>query len=123
MNRYTGFAAAAGTVRAEVGAVFDYLDDHANLAAHMSRPSAMMLGTRMDVHMEADHARRVGSRFGFSGSVLGLPLAVEEAVTHREPPFGKSWETVAEPRLWVIGRYAMGFEITPARRFSHLEVY
>src|SRR5262249_44339261 len=77
---------------------------------------------RMQVHMEPDHARRVGSRFGFSGSVLGLPLGADEVVTRREPPFGKSWETIGEPRLWVIGRYAMAFELEPQKRFCRLEV-
>lgn len=73
--------------------------------------------------MEPDDTRRVGSRFGFSGSLLGLPLCVEEIVTGRQPPARKTWETTAQPSLWVIGRYRMGFDIRPAGDLSILRVH
>lgn len=102
---------ASGLIEAPRTEVYEFLDDQANLSAHMRRSSGMMLGSSMTIHMEPDHTRRVGSRFGFAGRILGIPLSVEEVVTGREPPVSKTWETTAEPQLWVIGRYAMGFEL------------
>ena len=64
-----------------------------------------------------------GSRFGFAGRILGIPLAVEEVVTERAPPLRKTWETTQEPRLWVIGAYKMGFELTPEGERSVLKVH
>lgn len=113
MRSFPFHAQASGIIDAPVEAVFEFLDDQANLSAHMSKPSAMMLGSAMDIHMEADHTRRVGSIFGFTGRMLGVPLAVDEVVTARNPPLSKAWETTKEPQLWVIGSYQMEFEIAP----------
>lgn len=123
MTSYSGFAETSGVVEAPVATVFDFLDDQANLSAHMSQPSGMMLGSTMTIKMEADHTRRVGSAFGLTGSILGVPLVIEEVVTGREPPTRKTWETTAEPKLWVIGRYEMGFVLIPEGSASNLRVY
>ena len=113
MSSYAKFAETSGIIGASPKAIYEFLDDQANLSAHMRQSSGMMLGSSMDLHMEADHTRRVGSQFGFAGRVLGIPLSVVEVVTGREPPVSKTWETTDEPRLWVIGRYMMGFELSP----------
>ena len=114
---------ATATVAAPLDAVFAFLDDHGNLSAHMSKSSWMMLGSRMEIHVDAAGAREVGSRFGFKGSLLGIALSVDEIVTRREPFKVKTWETVGEPILWVIGRYRMGFQLTPRGRSSLLRVF
>lgn len=119
------FAYATATtlpVRAPAEAVFDYLDDHRNLSAHMEKSSWAMMGSRMEVHMDARQTRSVGSQFGFTGSFLGMPLSVDEVVTRREPPHLKAWATTGEPTLWVIGRYRMEFRIIPERGLSQLTV-
>lgn len=116
MSNFERYSEASGPVAAPPAAVYEFLDDHANLSAHMRRSSGMVLGSAMTLLMEEDHARRVGSRFGFTGRVFGIPLSVEEVVTGREPPVSKTWETTGEPNLWVIGRYAMGFELAPGEK-------
>ena len=35
----------------------------------------------------------------------------------------KAWETVAEPRLLVVGHYRMGFEVQPASGGSRVRVF
>lgn len=123
MTSYPFYAEARGVVEAPAEVVFAFLDDQENLSSHMSKPSGMMLGTTMKIIMEPDHTKRVGSRFGFTGSVLGVPLKVDEVVTSRSPSSSKTWETTAEPVLWVIGQYAMGFEVNPQGTRSELRVY
>lgn len=113
MSNYAKYAETSGLIEASPKLIYEFLDDQANLSAHMRQSSGMMFGASMDIHMEADHTRSVGSKFGFTGRVLGVPLSVEEVVASREPPFSKTWETIREPRLWVIGRYMMGFELSP----------
>ncbi len=120
---YPFSAEARGLVEAPAEVVFAFLDDQENLSSHMSKPSGMMLGTTMNITMEPDHTKRVGSRFGFRGSLLGVPLKVDEVVTSRTPPSSKTWETTEEPKLWVIGRYGMGFEVVPQGSRSELRVY
>lgn len=94
-------------------AVFAWLDDHRNLAAHMSRSSMMMAGGSMQTSLDEGQGRQPGSHIRMQGRVLGLPLALDEVVTEREPPLRKAWATVGEPTLWVIGGYRMGFVLAP----------
>jgi hypothetical protein len=52
-----------------------------------------------------------------------MELAVEEMVTERTPPHRKVWETIGSPKLFVIGHYRMGFEVTPQGQASRLRVF
>jgi len=123
MTAYRYFADAGAQIGAPVASIFDFLDDQDNLSSHMRERSWMMMGSTMDIFMDDQRARAVGSRFGFTGRILGIPLRVDEVVTERQPPIRKVWETTAEPTLWVIGRYEMGLELSPAEQGSHLRVY
>jgi len=123
MLAYPRYAEAGARIDAPALDVFGFLDDHNNLASHMREPSAMMLGSRMEIYFDEARARSVGSRFGLRGAIFGIPLRVDEVVTERELPRRKVWETIGEPCLWVIGRYRMGFEITPHSGGTHLLVY
>jgi Polyketide cyclase / dehydrase and lipid transport len=105
---------ASTDVTAPAQTVFDLLDDHRRVSAHMQSASPMMAGAAMTVETDARRGRAVGARIRLSGRVLGLALQVDEAVTEYEPPRRKVWETVSEPRLLVIGRYRMGFSVEPA---------
>jgi hypothetical protein len=123
MVAYTGSAAFSDIIDAPVDRLFDFLDDQSNLSSHMSKSSWMMLGSTMDVYMDAESTRAVGSKFGFRGAIVGVPLAVDEVVIGREPPLRKTWETVGEPCLWVIGRYRMGLELTPRGATTNMRVF
>ena len=83
----------------------------------------MMAGSSMVIEPDARHGRAVGSVIRLRGRVLGIPLSVEEVVTERTPPLRKVWKTTDKPRLLIIGRYSMGFEITPTGRTSRLRVF
>lgn len=110
-------------VGAPAAEVFAHLDDHARLSAHMSESSWMMGGTSMQVELDAGRGQSIGSSIRLSGKIFGTTLAVEEIVTERTPPRRKVWETIGTPRLLVIGRYRMGFEIAPREAGSHLTVF
>ena len=104
-------------------AAFARLDDHRRLAAHMASPSLMMAGASMRIATDALNGQAVGSRIALSGRVLGIRLAVEEAVTAYDPPRRKVWETLGEPHLLVIGRYRMGFEVGPRAGGSRVALW
>jgi AhpD family alkylhydroperoxidase len=113
----------SGVVLAPPERVFPHLDDHARLSSHMSESSWMMGGGRMQIELDADHGRKAGSRIRLAGRVLGIRLSVEEVVTERNPPRRKVWETTGVPKLLVIGRYRMGFELSPSGNDSVLRVF
>lgn len=114
---------ATARIAAAPQQVFDRLDDQVKLAAHMTRPSAMMGGGRMTYEFDAAGGRAVGSRIRMGGEAFGLKLFVEEVVTVRKPPHRKTWETVGFPRLLVISSYRMGFEVEPAAKEARLRVW
>jgi len=110
-------------VEAPPDVLFAYLDDHARLSAHMSKRSWMMAGSSMALELDAAEGRAVASRIRLSGQVLGIKLRVDEVITERNPSQRKVWKTTSEPRLLIIGRYRMGFEIEPRMTGSHLKVF
>ncbi|MGD9965781.1 MAG: SRPBCC family protein [Hyphomonadaceae bacterium] len=110
-------------VHAAPQALFDHLDDQERLAAHMNKPSMMMLGGRMFYDFDAARGRAVGSVIRMGGNFLWLNLFVEEAVTEHDRPRRKTWETRGVPRLIIIGGYRMGFEIEDAGGSSRLRVF
>lgn len=111
------------TVMASANNVFALLDDHSRLSAHMTKPSWMMAGSVMTLEFDAAAGRAEGAKISLHGSVLGIPLSVEEIVTERNPPLRKVWTTIGKPQLVVIGSYQMGFEIAPTAQSSHLRVF
>src|SRR6266508_1591480 len=110
-------------VRALVEKVFAHMDDHARLTSHMSESSWMTGGGSMQLELDAARDQKIGSWIRLSGKILGVTLAVEEIVTERTRPHRKVWETTGVPRLLVIGRYRMGFEIAPREAGSHVTVF
>ena len=110
---YTHHAQSHGQVQAQAERVFEFLDDHARLSAHMNRRSWRMGWSRMKLILDEQAGRAVGSRMRLEGRVLGVQLSLEEAVTEHSPPTRKVWMTVGMPRLLVIGRYRMGFVLGP----------
>jgi hypothetical protein len=110
-------------VNATADLLFDHLDDQSRLAAHMEKPSLMMMGGRMTYDFDDAEGRAVGSVIKMGGNFLGISLSVEEIITERDPPRRKAWETRGRPNLLIIGAYRMGFETTTAGRRSKLRVF
>jgi Polyketide cyclase / dehydrase and lipid transport. len=110
---YPRHAEASADLPATPHEVFDFLDDHRNLSSHMeSNRSPMMAGGTMQLILDDQHGRTIGSHIVMRGTVWGFDLFVDEIVTERVPPEKKTWETVAD-RLVVIGAYRLGFRIVP----------
>jgi hypothetical protein len=120
---YARHAEVSVEVDAAPTELFDHLDDQERLAAHMNKPSMMMMGGRMFYEFDAGRGRSVGSIIRMGGNFLWLNLFVEEAITEHERPRRKTWETRGRPRLVIIGAYRMGFEIQKAGSASRLRVF
>lgn len=119
---YPRHCSAAVEIRATPSEVFAFADDHDRLSSHMSRSSWAMGGGSMTIEVDDRKGRSVGSKLRLRGTVFGFRLEVEEVVTERTPPWLKTWETIGEPRLIVIGAYRMGFAIKDLGDASRLTV-
>ena len=116
-------AESSGLANAPVEQLFAFLDDPKALAAHMGESSMMMMGSRMSIDVDAGGGRVVGSRVRMHGSMLGIPLSLEEIITERQVPGMKVWETVGTPRLLVMAHYRMGFELTRKGDSTRVRVF
>lgn len=103
--------------------LFAYIDDHARFSSHMSESSWMMGGGKMDVSVDDGKGQKVGSHIRLSGSAFGMKLFLDEIVTRHEPPRIKTWKTVGDLKLLVVGHYRMGIDIQPRGVASQLRVY
>ena len=112
----------SATVNASVERAFEHLDDHRRLSAHMNQRSWKMGWGKMDLRLDDKNGQAVGSHIVLDGRVLGIRLYLDEVVTEREPPLRKTWETIGEPRLLVIGPYRMGFQLIPSGSAVRLRV-
>ena len=110
-------------VHAPIDEVFAYLDDPMALSAHMGKSSMMMMGSKMSTEVDAGGGRVIGSKIRMRGSVMGIPVSLEEVVIERQPPRRKLWETIGTPRLLVLAHYRMGFELTPKGDSSLVRVF
>lgn len=123
MSAYRFHREATATLAAPVEVVFALLDDPARIGAHMGRRSAMMAGALMRTETDTRQGQAVGSVIRMAGRVLSVNLTLEEAVIERVPPHRKAWETLGEPKLLVIGRYRMGFDLRPVASKVDLKVW
>lgn len=103
--------------------VFSYVDDHNRFSSHMSQPSWRMGGGSMQVTVDEGRGQKVDSHIHLQGKAFGIVINLDEVVTQYEPPFVKTWETVSEPKLIVVGQYQMGVEIQPKGESSLLNVF
>jgi hypothetical protein len=110
-------------VRGPIEEVFAYLDDPLALSAHMNQSSMMMMGSKMSTEVDAGGGRVIGSKIRMRGSVVGISISLEEAITERRAPYIKIWETVGNPQLLVLAQYRMGFELTRRGDLSLMRVF
>ena len=79
-------AESHGQIHVPAGRVFEHLDDHSRLSAHMTRRSWRMGWSRMKLSLDAQAGRAAGSRMRLEGRVLGVQLSLDEVVTEHTPP-------------------------------------
>lgn len=110
-------------INAAIEVVFAFIDDHSNFSSHMNKSSWMMGGGKMTTTVDAGKGQKVGSHIIMNGAAFGIKLFLDEVITQHNPPLTKTWKTVGNPRLVVIGHYQMGIEITPQEKSSLLRVF
>jgi hypothetical protein len=120
---YSEHAEYSAVIQAPVEKVFDWLDDQARLSQHMSKRSWKMGWGKMDTELDEKRGRAVGSHIVLRGRVFGISLYLDEVVIDHDLPRKKSWETVGEPRLLVIGPYRMGFDLVAVGTDTKLRVF
>lgn len=103
--------------------LFSYVDNHLNFSSHMNKSSWMMAGGKMETKLDSGEGKVIGSHIKMSGNVLGINLFLDEVITEHTPPTRKVWKTVGTPKLLVIGKYELGFEIVKENDKTKFKVF
>ena len=102
--------------------VFAFVDDHTRFSSHMTKSTLMMGGEKMNIQLDENEGKKVGSHIRMDTNILGIKIFLDEVVTVHSPPYKKGWKTVGDINLVVIGHYTMALEITPKESGSALTV-
>ncbi len=81
-----------------------------------------MAGAAMHTDINEGNGQIVGSHIKMNSTILGIRLFLDEVVTLHDPPRVKTWETVGNVHLLVIGHYRMGVSIKPEGNSSDVTV-
>jgi hypothetical protein len=103
--------------------IFNYINDHTNLSSHMQKSSWLMGGSKMNIELDKGEGKQIGSHIKMTGKIFGISLFLDEEIIQYNPPNEKSWKTVGDIRLLVIGHYILGFSISSERNGSKLTVF
>lgn len=87
--------------------VFRTIDDLGVTGMHMTEPSTMMMGSKLNLEFLTTHKTGLGSRYRWTGKIMGLKMDFTVEVTKWIKGVEKIWETVGETKLIIYSWYRM----------------
>jgi len=92
--------------------VFQCLDNLGVTGTHMTQSSAMMMGSKLDLRFLTEHHTGLGTKYRWTGKMMGLKMDFTVEVTKWMPGEEKIWETIGEPELIIYSWYRMHLMLT-----------
>lgn len=100
-------------IRASPGKVFETLDDLGVTGMHMTKSSAMMMGSKLKLeYLTANHTG-LASKYRWTGRMLGMKMDFTVEVTRWIKGVEKIWETIGETRMIIYSWYRMRLMVKP----------
>lgn len=92
--------------------VFKCIDDLGITGMHMTKSSSMMMGGKLDLAFLTEHHTGLGSRYQWTGKMMGMLMDFTVEVTKWVPGVEKIWETIGDARLIIYSWYRIQLVIT-----------
>lgn len=92
--------------------VFPYLDDLGVTGMHMTQSSWMMMGSKLNVEYLTEHHSGLGTRYRWTGKMMGMKMDFTVEVTKWKEGEEKIWETLGTPELIIYSWYRMHLKLT-----------
>lgn len=92
--------------------VFTCLDSLGITGMHMTKASAMMMGSKLHLEYLTPRHNGLGSRYRWTGRMMGIPMDFTVEVTKWIPNKEKVWETVGTPKLIIYSGYRMELHVS-----------
>ncbi len=93
--------------------VFKAIDDLGVAGAHMTKSSMMMMGSKLDLKFLTNHKTGLGSKYQWTGKMMGLKMDFTVEVTKWIKDKEKIWETIGDTKLIIYSWYQMILKLRP----------
>lgn len=93
--------------------VFKSIDDLGVTGMHMTQSSMMMMGSKLNLEFLTENHTGLGSRYRWTGKMMGLKMDFTVEVTKWISGKEKIWETIGEAKLIIYSWYKMQLIILP----------
>lgn len=102
--------------------VFSYLDDLTVSGMHMTESSGMMMGSRLHLEYLTNHHTGLGSKYRWTGRMMGMRMDFTVEVTKWVEGVEKIWEMVGEAKMIIYSWYRMHLLVYPKGNTTHAEL-
>ena len=109
-------------IQASPEKVFESLDDLGVTGMHMTQSSAMMMGSKLHLHYLTDNHKGLGSKYRWTGKMIGMHMDFTVEVTKWIKPVEKSWETIGESKMIIYSWYRMNLLLTNQKERTLVEL-
>ena len=102
--------------------VFRYLDDLGVTGIHMTKSSAMMMGSKLHLeYLTANHTG-LGSKYSWTGTMMAMKMDFTVEVTKWVEGVEKVWETIGEAKLIIYSWYRIHLLVYPSGNITQVEL-
>ena len=102
--------------------VFHYLDDLGVTGMHMTESSTMMMGSKLHLKYLTDHHSGLGSKYQWTGTMLGMQMDFTVEVTKWIKGIEKTWETIGDAKMIIYSWYRMHLLVKPIANGGEAEL-
>jgi hypothetical protein len=101
-------------IKAQPSEVFKHVDNINNTGTHMSKSNMPMMGGSLKTEILSKNEIGPGATYRMYGKVMGMDIDFTETVTKWIENQERVWETIGDPKLLIMGGYAMNFNVRPS---------
>lgn len=102
--------------------VFSYLDDLGITGMHMTKSSAMMMGSKLKLEYLTPNHTGLDSKYRWTGIMMGMKMNFTVVVTKWIEGVEKTWETIGEAKMIIYSWYRMHLLVKPTSDGSEAEL-
>jgi hypothetical protein len=102
--------------------VFAMIDDLSVTGMHMTKSSAMMMGSKLNLEYLTTNHTGPGSKYRWTGTIMGMNMDFTVKVTKWIKGVEKVWETIGEAKMIIYSWYRMNLLVSKQGNRSLVEL-
>jgi hypothetical protein len=102
--------------------VFKTIDDLGVTGMHMTESSMMMMGSKLNLEFLTQNKTGLGSRYRWTGKMMGLAMDFTVEVTKWINAVEKTWETIGDTKLIIYSWYRMKLQVNEVNGKTEAEL-